>query len=195
MNKPQLLALYDQDQRIDIVYPGIRREVFPGLIRHTNISGYGEGMVLYSRLDEKAVDEVIEAQIEYFKSIDQDFEWKVYSHDRPLDLRERLAARGFEVEDAEAIMVLDLAEAPARLLQPVSHVIKKIIDPGGVEDVVMIESTVWGVDFSDMGRYLADTLETHPEQLSIYIACIDEKPATGMGVITASDPPAMMASA
>ena len=36
----------------------------------------------------------------------------LYHYDQPSDLRERLSSHGFMVEEAEAIMVLDLENAP-----------------------------------------------------------------------------------
>ena len=63
--------------------------------------------------------ELGEQPIALFEHLGQDFEWKLFEHDRPSDLKERLEGHGFLVEEAEAIMVLDLAEAPLVLWQPV----------------------------------------------------------------------------
>jgi len=34
MNKSQIIALYDQDQRKDVEYPDMRRELAPNVVRH-----------------------------------------------------------------------------------------------------------------------------------------------------------------
>jgi hypothetical protein len=34
MNEPQIIALYEQDQRKDVVYPDTRREATPNVVRH-----------------------------------------------------------------------------------------------------------------------------------------------------------------
>jgi hypothetical protein len=178
MNKSQMIALYDQDQRKDVKHPSMRREVIPPVVRYINTSSHGEGVVLYSQLDEANVDQVIREQVGYFESIGQDFEWKVYDYDRPPDLKERLESHGFIVEDAEAIMVLDLEEAPGILSQPVSPTIQQITDPEKLADVLTIQDQVWGEDFSSLGHYLQDTLRNTPEQLSMYIAYVNQQPAS-----------------
>ena len=90
-------------------FPNIRREVTPHTVRHVVLAGRPWGAFLrHSRLDESNVDAVIESEIAYFESLGLDFEWKAYDYDTPADLVARLAARGFEVEDPEAVMVLDL---------------------------------------------------------------------------------------
>ncbi len=71
MNNTQMLALFDQDQRYNITYPDLRREVTPRVVRHLNISNAGEDAIIYSRLDEKNADAEIRAQIAYFEDVGQ----------------------------------------------------------------------------------------------------------------------------
>jgi hypothetical protein len=154
MHKSQIIALYDQDQRKDVTYPDTRREVTATAVRHISISATGEGAIIYSRLDEANVEETIRQQVNYFESLSQPFEWKVYDYDRPADLKERLAAAGFIIEDAEAIMVLDLEAAPAILWQPVRYRVQRIVDPAKIADVLSVERQVWQEDVSALGEYL-----------------------------------------
>jgi GNAT superfamily N-acetyltransferase len=178
MNKSEIIALYDQDQRRNVEYPDSRREVTPTVVRHINTSNTGEGNVIYSQLNESNADEVIREQVSYFESIGQNFEWKLYDHDRPPDLKERLQAYGFEVEEAEAIMVLDLEESAAILWQMVIADIRPILSPEKIVDVMTIEEQVWGKDFSWLGHYLSHALSNYPDQMSVYVAYIDEQPAS-----------------
>ncbi|MEJ2266270.1 MAG: GNAT family N-acetyltransferase [Anaerolineales bacterium] len=178
MNKSQIIALYDQDQRKDVEYPDTRREVTPNLVRHINTSGTGEGTIIYSQLNEANVEDTIRQQVNYFESIGQDFEWKVYDYDRPPDLKERLASYGFIVEEAEAIMVLDLEDAPEILWGPVRHNVQRILDPEKISDILAIEEEVWGEDFSSLGHYLVEALSHYPERMSVYLAYIDEQPVS-----------------
>jgi hypothetical protein len=178
MNKSQLIALYDQDQRIDVEYPDSRREVTPDVVRHVNTSGNGDGAIIYTHLYEDNVEERIREQVAYFEGIGQGFEWKVYDYDRPVDLKERLSSHGFIVEEAEAIMVLDLQDAPQILWQPVLANIQRILDPEKISDVMTVEQQVWNEDFSWLGRYLEQALRKYPEQMSVYVAYVDERPVS-----------------
>jgi hypothetical protein len=111
-------------------------------------------------------------------NIRQGFEWKVYDHDEPPDLKERLAAHGFTVEEAEAIMVLDLEDAQETLWQPVHHEVQRIISQEALSVVMSIQQQVWDEDSAWLGHYLGKALRDHPEQLSVYVAYIDEQPAS-----------------
>ena len=178
MNKSQMIALYDQDQRKDVEYPRKRREVTPNVVRHIHTSDTGEGMIIYSQLNEASVEDTIREQVSYFEDLGQDFEWKVYDYDKPSDLKEKLASCGFIVEEAEAIMVLDLEDAPKILWQPVRHHLERIINPEKLADVLTVEGQVWNEDFSSLGNYLQEALSNYPEQMSVYVAYIDERPAS-----------------
>jgi hypothetical protein len=178
MDKSRMIALYDQDQRKDVEYPDMRREVTPNVVRHIDTSGVGEGAVIYSQLEDANADDIIREQILYFENIGQDFEWKIYDYDQPPDLKERLVSHGFIVEEAEAIMVLDLEDAPKVLWQPVLPSIQRITNPEKISDVLTIEQQVWNEDFSSLGHYLAEALRNHPEQMSVYVAYVEGQPVS-----------------
>ena len=178
MNKSQILALYTQDQRIDVTYPDTRREVTPTVVRHIDTSGDGEGTVLYSQLTEANAEASICEQIAYFESIEQNFEWKVYDYDMPPDLKDRLSAVGFVVEEADAIMVLDLDNASNTVWQPIHHDIRQIIEPEKLMDVQTVEEQVWDEDTSWVVDYLGSTLRNYPAQMNVYVAYVDEQPAS-----------------
>jgi GNAT superfamily N-acetyltransferase len=189
MDKAQILALYDQDQRIDVVYPDTRREVVydvdpgavyltPRLVRQVALDERGDGSIIYTRLDETDVDVVIREQVAYFDALGQDFEWKVYNHDTPFDLADRLAVHGFEVEEPEAIMVLDVDETPQVLLEPVSHVVRPVIRPDEIDQVMAVEAAVWGEHDASLESYLRRTLANYSERMSIYLATVDGRPVS-----------------
>jgi hypothetical protein len=178
MNKSELIALYDQDQRKEVEFPETRREVTPNVVRHVDTSGNGEGIITYSELNETNADEVIREQVSYFERIGQNFEWKLYDYDGPPELKERLAACGFVVEEEEAIMVLDLDDAPEIMWQPVQHKIQRIMDPEKLADVLSVEGQVWDKDFSWLGHFLGAALRRYPEQMSVYVGYVDGQPAS-----------------
>lgn len=173
----EILVLYDQEQRIEVEYPGVRREVTDLVVRHIDVAGQpGKGFVVYSRLTAENADRAIDEQIAYFESIGQSFEWKLYDHDQPEDLRERLIARGFEIEEPEAIMALDLNEAPELLLQPVMADIRRVSDPAQIADVISVQKQVWNRDFANLRARLESELAEQPDYVSIYLAYVDAMP-------------------
>jgi GNAT superfamily N-acetyltransferase len=177
MEKTELLEIFTRQQRIEVDYPDIKREVEGPVIRHISLAGE-DGFVIYSRLDEESADAVISAQIARFQRIPQDFEWKVYDYDPPLDLIDRLRRRGFKIGDPETLLVLDLTAGPEALDRPVPPSVARITDPGEVDAVVALENTVWGTDHSNLGEHLKRELQEHPEMVSVYISYQGQQPAS-----------------
>lgn len=185
MDRTQLLALHDQQQRIEIEDRTMRREVTAEVVCHVSLN-HGEGMIIHSRLTSGNADRVIQEQIHRFEAIGQDFEWKTYAHDTPPDLGTRLAAHGFEAEEPEALLVLDIATAPAALLQPVTQDIRHITDPARLEAIDRIQASVWGESDPRHLAALRDDLIQDPAHLSIYVAYADDLPVA-YGRITYHD--------
>ncbi len=96
----------------------------------------------------------------------------------PPDLKERLAAYGFVVGEAEALLVLDLEDAPEILWQPVHHHVQRIFTLEKLADVQTVEEQVWGEDSSWVIDYLGGAFSKYPKQMSVYAAYVDEQPAS-----------------
>jgi GNAT superfamily N-acetyltransferase len=173
----QLIELYDQDQRINVTYPQMRREILPGIIRLIHEAAGGSGTIIYSDFSADEADRFIKDQIDYFEKLGQDFEWKVYNHDRPNDLKERLVYHGFEIEEAEAIMVMPIANAAAPLLAPVTHEVEKITNADQFSLIQQIEDAVWGVDHGGLVQELRSLFTNYPSTISLYVAYVDKIPA------------------
>jgi len=176
MDVRQVLALYDQEQRREIDFPDMRKDILPRLVRFVR-DAPGMSFVLYSDLDETTADAAIEEQIAYFDERGLTFEWKVYAHDRPADLVRRLVARGFEAEEPDAIMVLDVEAAPPALLAPPAVDVRRLLDLTQLTEVADVLEKVWGRDFNwvhdRLGRHMAI-----PGYLSIYVAYAGDVPAS-----------------
>jgi GNAT superfamily N-acetyltransferase len=137
-----------------------------------------QAFVLHSSLDEQNVDAVIDAQIAYFESIKTDVEWKLYDYDKPADLIERLARRGFEVDEPEAVMVIDLETAPSSFFTPSVADIRMLENPVDLVNVAKVEEPVWAQDFSGLIERLQRDVVITPKLLSVYVAFVDGKPAS-----------------
>jgi GNAT superfamily N-acetyltransferase len=170
-----LLSLYDHEQRIAIEEPGMRKDVLPDVVRFVRPAP-GMSFILYHRLDESRADAAIQEQVSYFTQINQPFEWKVYDHDSPPGMVEKLQAHGFVVEDPDSVMCLDLESAPASLLKPIQADVRPITRPDKLEDVIAVESQVWGRDFSWIRSRQGEHLAI-PGYLNIYVAYADGIPA------------------
>jgi GNAT superfamily N-acetyltransferase len=177
MNKTELLEIFTRQQRIELDFPDVLREVDGTVIRLVSLTGEG-GFIVYSRLDEDDAEAAISAQIARFQGIPQDFEWKLYDYDTPKDLIQRLRRRGFKIGDPEALLVLDLTENPEALRRPVPASVVCITDPGGVDTVVALEDAVWGTDHHDLGERLKRELRELPEMVSVYISYVGQQPAS-----------------
>jgi GNAT superfamily N-acetyltransferase len=177
MDIQEVLALYDQEQRRDIEYPDARREVVPPVVR--GIDHYGQdSFVIYTQLEGQDVDRVIDEQIHYFETLGHNFEWKVFSHDYPPDLKDRLQAHGFEIDEPETILVFDLRTAPDSLLQPVTRDVRRITDPAKIDDVMMVQNLVWNEDLNWLGNRLCEQLRDIPDYVSVYVAYVGDYPAS-----------------
>ena len=171
----ELRVLYDRDQRMNFEEPGVRREVTAHTVRQINEND-PESFLLYSNLTPDNADQVIDSEIAYFESIGHNFEWKLYSHDTPPDLIERLRRRGFEIDDPETILVLDMEGLTGILTQPITHDIRRITDLSEVKLLVDVQVEIYGHEMDEMVKRLTWELSHYPDYISLYGAYIDNIP-------------------
>lgn len=174
MERNVLLALYDREQRIDIEYPGLQKEVAGGVVRFSGPPDHDSGnFVLYSRFADEHADAAIHEQILHYRAKKTPFDWKVYEHDSPPDLRARLIVQGFKPQDREIVMVLNVRDAQLRLLRPPHVEIKRLTDVAQLPDLTSVLYRVFGIDFGYLERLLGDDLRQRPYFSSIYMAYVD----------------------
>lgn len=169
LEKALLLDVFTREQRIDIVYADFQREELEYVVRHVSQT-QEQGFVLYSKLTEQNADDEIAKQLEYFGKIGQKFEWKVYDYDRPLDLKTRLEAHGFEIGEPEALMVMDVTDNHPILRSPIPKEIHRVTTDDGIDDVMALEDEVWGTSHTELGERLKRDLASDPENLLIFAA-------------------------
>lgn len=177
MNREAWRALYDQDQRIEARHPGARREEAPGIVRYVSDADRN-GAVLYSQLDAETADAAIDGEQAYFDGLGYDLEWKLYDHDSPADLKNRLQAHGFAIGDSEAVLALDLNDAPASLFAPVTHDVRRLTDPADIKIVVELNNAIWNEDHRAHGESIAREMREQPDLVSVYVAYVDDVPAS-----------------
>lgn len=175
VNVQEVLALYDEQQRIAIEYPEARKETLPGLVRFVRPAP-GMNFVSYSRLAAADLDAAIAEQVAFFRPLGQPFSWKVCAHDQPPELEPHLVLHGFAPGDSDPVMALDLRETPPALLAPVAADVRRIERREQLESVIAIMERVWGGDFGWMRRRLGDHLDI-PGYLGMHVAYADGQPA------------------
>jgi GNAT superfamily N-acetyltransferase len=179
VNIEDILALYDKEMRLEMGIHKGRREVLPELIRHIYDDPERNSFIVYNTLSEENAEAVIEREIAYFRELGKRIELKAYRHDPLPDLHLRLAAHGFEVEEEpDYIMVLDLADPPTVLLERPTADVRQILDSAGLDDVMAVEEPVWNADYSWLKQELGMVLEERPDELAVYVAYVDGKPAS-----------------
>jgi hypothetical protein len=176
MDARDILAKYDCEMRREVQPPGMRREAFPHLVRLIDLNGR-EGNVIYSSLAPQQTEEVIREQIDYFTGLEQDFEWKVFAHDEPHDLKDRLIGQGFALEDTEALLVLDMSCAPRLLLQSPQRDVRKIT-ADSVDDFKAVLLAVWGEHTIGLAERLIASIAFHPGSVSMYVAYDKNRPVS-----------------
>jgi GNAT superfamily N-acetyltransferase len=63
-------------------------------------------------------------------------------------------------------------------LQPVTHAVRRITEPDRLGDIAAIHKAVWHEDFGALAERLARDLRDDPDHLGIYVAYVDEIPAS-----------------
>lgn len=167
MDKDKLMALFHKELRYEAQTPGYIREETEHVVRH--ISKFGEaGFIIASRLSDDNVAEVIQQERNYFKNMNQQFEWKVYSYDEPKRLQQELEQQGFTDGEPEALMVMELTDTHALLTQSVHVQLKEITDEQGIQDIVALEETIWEESQVELGTRLWRDKEASPNTLHLY---------------------------
>jgi GNAT superfamily N-acetyltransferase len=151
--------------------------VTPTLVRDVALDG-DESWIAYSHHTADTIDAAIEAEIAYFRALGHSFEWKVFDHDQPPDLRERLIAHGFEAGEPEAFMALEIDLAPPALLAPVRHDVRQVASPDDLDDYRTVTRQAWGDERAEHLTYVMDQLRDHPDEIGVYVAYLDGVPAS-----------------
>jgi len=177
MNMDKLRQEYDTHQRINVSDALSEREESQAAVRYL-WSEEKTGAVLFSRLSVDDADAEIQRQMDRFQELGYTVEWKHFSYDTPPDLKERLRLHGFQEEPAEAVMVLEIQQAPANLLQPVTHDIRKATTREEFAHADAIHEAVWGDPPDAVMSRVWPLYQADPAGVSLYLAYVDSAPVS-----------------
>ncbi|WP_351224448.1 GNAT family N-acetyltransferase [Streptomyces sp. NPDC002133] len=182
MDHDAVLALYDRQMRQDAPAdgPGARVERVGEVVRQTG-GEHGWNGVLWSGLDAATADAVIAEQVRHFAALGREFEWKLYAHDRPADLGERLLAAGFVPEPEETLLVAGtgaLAGLPVDGHLPEGVELHSVTDPVGVDLVARVHEQAFGTDGSQLRERLLAQLSADPATVVAVVAMAGDVPVS-----------------
>jgi GNAT superfamily N-acetyltransferase len=142
--------------------------------------GAGDGWsgVVWSDFGEDgaAADAAIAEQVRYFTTLGREFEWKLYAHDLPADLGERLAAAGFAADDPETVMVGSVARLPTEPVLPEGVRLVPVTDAAGVELMMRVHDEAFGRPSPRLHRQLLHQVEQDPDSIDAVLAMAGDRP-------------------
>src|ERR1700676_3719042 len=141
-------VLYQLDkERQTVPDSDVLLQSVPYVMRAIAIDGSWNGIV-YSCFSSSQAEEIVNEELKYFTQLNRAFEWKVYSHDRPLDLLLQLRQRGFRIGEEESLMVRELRDLPPALMASLAPKIAvlPVRDEQGLADFLSIETAVWSCE-------------------------------------------------
>lgn len=173
--------------------PGVRYERVGSVVRAVG----AWNAVIFARLTPDNTDAVIAEQVAFFRSLTveaaagnadldadrREIEWKVYGHDLPSDLGERLAAAGFEPDEPETLLVFDLGsdlreEPDTGRAGPDGVEIRQVGDDAGFADFIAAGAAAFGRDANEQMKRIGRELKARlgDPALALYVAYANGRP-------------------
>jgi GNAT superfamily N-acetyltransferase len=179
MDHVAVLALFDRNMREGAQPdgPGTRVERVGRVVRQV-AAEHGWNGVVWSDLDEASADKAIAEQIAYYTKLGLEFEWKLYGHDLPVDLGERLRAAGFTPEPEETLMIAEVADLTLDAEPPEGIRFLPVTDRAGVDLVADVHEKAFGTDSSRLRRQLLARLEDDSDTVVATVALAGDVPVS-----------------
>ncbi|MFD0559403.1 acetyltransferase (GNAT) family protein [Stackebrandtia endophytica] len=177
MDIAAIRRLFDRQMRVDAppdAGTGSVEAVGP-IVRVVSDNGWNG--VRYSDLTDTTADAVIAAEAAYFAARGVTCEWKLYSHDQPADLPDRLMRAGFTGGEPEAHLVAELGDTPRHVTAPDGVGLSVVTDEAGVVAAAGVHHRVFGGDLTQITASYLDQFD-HPDVNSIIVAEVDGEPVS-----------------
>ncbi|WP_432196280.1 GNAT family N-acetyltransferase [Streptomyces sp. bgisy027] len=179
MDHAAVLALFDRDMRESAQPdgPDARVERVGRIVRQVS-SGHGWNGVVWSDLDAAGADAAIAEQIAHFSGLGREFEWKLYGHDLPVDLGQRLRAAGFVGQPEETLMIGEVADLNLDAEPPEGIRILPVTDGAGVDLVARVHEKAFGTDGSRLRHQLLARLAADADTVVAVVALAGDTPVS-----------------
>jgi len=174
MDHAAVLALFDRDMREGAQPdgPDARVERVGRIVRQVS-SEHGWNGVVWSDLDA-----AITEQIAHFSGLGREFEWKLYGHDLPVDLGQRLRAAGFVGQPEETLMIGEVAGLNLDAEPPEGIRILPVTDSAGVDLVAQVHEKAFGTDGSRLRHQLLAQLRADADTVVAVVALAGDTPVS-----------------
>ncbi|MEJ3749322.1 GNAT family N-acetyltransferase [Actinomycetes bacterium KLBMP 9797] len=169
LDESALRDIFDRQMRPDVPDPvpagGLVERDGP-LVRVRGLAP--RGFVTYRDLAGADVDALIRREVAHFTEVGEPVEWKLYGHDEPADLPERLRQAGFEPEEQETVLVGPVAAlAATQPVLPDGVRLREMTALRDLERIAAMESTVWATDLGAKATALAREIEAGPDAITV----------------------------
>jgi GNAT superfamily N-acetyltransferase len=139
MDGPAVLARYDAEIRADPpAEVGALRGWVDGVLRTEGPYNF----IGWWAFGPERAGEIAAREAAFFAG--REVEWKVYSHDGPPGLDAALAAAGFERDEPETFLVLDLDARLPPFDPPAGIAVREVADVAGAADLVAVSEAAFG---------------------------------------------------
>ncbi|GLY24493.1 GNAT family N-acetyltransferase [Micromonospora sp. NBRC 101691] len=173
-----LRTAYDRQLRPDVPDPvpdGVTVEQDGPLVRIVGLDH--RGFLTYRDLGGLTgadLDALIVRQRELFRQRGEAVEWKLYGHDEPADLADRLRAAGFVPEEPETVVVGPVAPLAAAVpVLPEGVRLREVTDRADLERIAAMEAEVWNDDRGHLVDGLAREIAADPQSITVVVAEAD----------------------
>lgn len=179
MDHVAVLALYDRDMREGAQpdSPESRIERVGKVVRQVS-SEQGWNGVVWSDLDAGGADDAIAEQIAYYSGLGREFEWKLYGHDLPVDLGQRLRTAGLTAQPEETLMIGEVADLTLDAEPPEGIRVLPVTDRAGVDLVADVHEAAFGTDSTRLRHQLLAQLTADPDTVVAVVALAGDTPVS-----------------
>jgi GNAT superfamily N-acetyltransferase len=174
-----LRTAYDRQLRPDIPDPvpdGVTVERDGPLVRILGLDH--RGFLTYRDLGGLTgadLDALIARQRDLFRERGEAVEWKLYGHDEPADLADRLRVAGFVPEELETVVVGPIAPLAAAVpLLPEGVRLREVADRADLERIAAMEEEVWRDDRGHLVDGLSREIAADPQSITVVVAEAEE---------------------
>jgi hypothetical protein len=143
-------------------------------------AGRAQHVISFSSLTEDNVEAIIFEQAAHYRALTTEVEWKVYQHDSPPNLLQRLERHGFEPGLRETVLVLDLKNHASWIEAPSAYQVVRVEDAYQVDLYRQTAEEIFEKDYQFTAQELLSSIRRRSTQHRGYVV-IEENTVVSIG--------------